>query len=163
MPGHVTNEKVLIFSRRHPVSFIGQIAFLTFLFLLPFIVIPFWFGDIKIQLIIILACIYYLLWLDIAFIEWVKFHYNSLIVTDQQLIFIEQKGVFDRAVYQCHISQVQEADAKIKGLLPHLFSYGTITMQTAGPHENIFIENVPTPFLISERIMKLHNETTHNR
>lgn len=163
IPGHEIREKVLIFNRSHPVSFLRQVIFLTVLFLLPFILIPLGFTVVQPQLVVLVACVYYLLWLDIAFIEWVKFYYDFLVVTESQLVVVNQRGIFDRVIYQCHLSQVEESTAKSQGFLPSMFSYGTVEVQTAGPLENISIKNVPNPFEVSERIMKLHNEILRKR
>jgi len=163
IPGHEIREQVLIFTRAHPVSFFGRVVFLTSLFLFPFLIIPLALQVVMPQVAILVACSYYLLWFDIAFIEWVKFYYDFLIVTESQIIAVEQKGIFERAIYQCHITQVEESTARIQGLLPNLFSYGAINLQTAGPQEHIVIRNIPNPFEISERIMKLHNEMLGRR
>lgn len=161
IPGYELREKVLIFSRAHPISFMGRLVFLTLLFLLPFMVIS--LRLIELQASLLIVCVYYLLWLDIAFIEWVKFYYDFIVVTESQLIYVNQRGIFDRAIYQCHLSQIEESTGHIKGVLPNLFSYGSVEMQTAGPQENIMINNIPNPFEISERVMKLHDEAVRRR
>lgn len=161
IPGYETREKVLIFSHHHPISFIDRVIFITLLLLLPFIIIA--FGLFTRESLMIFASIYYLLWLDIALIEWVKFYYDFFVITESQVIYVEQRTIFSRSVYQCHITQIEESTASVKGILPNLFSYGAIEMQTAGPHENIIIKNIPNPFETSERIMKLHDDLMRKR
>lgn len=161
IPGYEIREKTLMFTRAHPISFMKRVVFLTLLFLLPFVVIP--LQLVPLQVMILVASIYYLIWFDIAFIEWVKFYYDFLVVTESQVIYVQQRGIFDRAIYQCHVTQIEESTSKIRGLLPNLFTYGNVEMQTAGPHENIIISDVPNPFEISERIMKLHDDAVRRR
>lgn len=158
LPSNEHNEKILIFARAHPISFINRVFLFTALFLVPFIVVPFWFGTVKTQLAVLIVCFYYLIWIDMAFIEWFKFYYDFLIVTARQLIVVNQKGLFERVIYQCHLSQVEESTADVKGVTQSMFNYGNIKIQTAGPQEHIVIRAIAKPFEISERIMKLHDE-----
>lgn len=164
IPGEEIREKVLIFMRPHPVSFLDNLIFLIVAFLLPFIIIPVWLSTVeRTQVIILISCVYYLLWLDIAFIEWVKFYYSLIVVTEKHLIVVNQKGIFNRKILQCNLNELEESTSHMKGLMSNLFNYGTIEIQTAGPHDQILIKNIPNPFNISQRIMKLHGEAIKNK
>lgn len=45
--------------------------------------------------------------------------------------------------------------SQIKGILPTLFAYGNIIVQTAGAQENRLIEDIQNPQKVSSKIIKL--------
>ncbi|MDB5166048.1 MAG: hypothetical protein JWM37_120 [Candidatus Saccharibacteria bacterium] len=61
---------------------------------------------------------------------WISWYFSVFIVTDQRFIQITQKGMFNRAVVDMGLSQIQMVNYEIRGLQETLLGFGTIMMQT---------------------------------
>jgi hypothetical protein len=66
----------------------------------------------------------------ILFPSWISWYYSIFIVTDQRLIQITQKGLFNRSVVDLGLSKIQSTNYEIRGLQATLLSFGTIVIQT---------------------------------
>lgn len=62
--------------------------------------------------------------------SWIGWYFSVFIVTDQRLIQITQKGLFNRSVVDMGLSQIQMVNYEVAGLQETLLGFGTITMQT---------------------------------
>lgn len=157
------NEPIIIFNHRHIVSFLGPILIAFFIAILPLIL---WLGlfqsvtftGINIDLIIIFTAIYYLVLAMITFFEWLTYYYDILIVTTTTLIEIDQKNIFYRQISHVDLRQVEDISSEIKGILPTIFSYGNVIIQTAGPQELTIIRYIPNPQQVAATILKLHKD-----
>jgi membrane protein YdbS with pleckstrin-like domain len=78
---------------------------------------------------------------------------SKLVVTDQNLIQILQKGLFVRRISRLSMSNVEDVTADQSGFLPTFFNYGTLTVQTAGEMENFVFPYCPNPNLYADRIL----------
>lgn len=61
---------------------------------------------------------------------WIGWHFSVFIVTDQRFIQITQKGLFNRAVADLSLHQIQSVNYEVKGLEETLLGFGTIHMRT---------------------------------
>lgn len=61
---------------------------------------------------------------------WISWYYSIFIVTNQRLIQITQKGLFNRSVVDLGLSKIQSTNYEIRGLQATLLSFGTIVIQT---------------------------------
>lgn len=61
---------------------------------------------------------------------WISWHYSVYIVTDQRLIQITQKGLWNRSVVDIGLNQIQMVNYEVSGLEETLLGFGTITIQT---------------------------------
>jgi len=109
-------------------------------------------------MVIILFAIYYLILACYIFIEWMVYYYGILIVTTKTLIDIDQKTIFSRNISHVHLMQIEDIQSEIKGLLPTIFAYGNVLIQTAGSEEHTIIKDIPNPQQVSALILKLHQE-----
>jgi len=85
---------------------------------------------------------------------------NSLIVTTEKVAQIVYKNIFDRKVIQLSIERVQDVTVSQVGILPRIFKYGTITIETAGEQEDCVFTFAPDPYGHSRVIMDLHEKAT---
>lgn len=83
---------------------------------------------------------------------------NSLIVTTEKVAQIVYKNIFDRKVVQLSIERVQDVTVSQVGVLPRIFKYGTITIETAGEQEDCIFTFAPNPYEHSRTIMDLHEK-----
>lgn len=86
------------------------------------------------------------------------FRMDSLIVTTDKIAQIEYKTIFDRKVVQLSIERVQDVTVNQIGILPRIFKYGTITIDTAGENEDCIFSFAPNPYENSQMIMDIHEK-----
>jgi len=62
--------------------------------------------------------------------SWISWYYSIFILSDQRLIQITQKGLFNKAVVDMQLSQIQMVNYQIAGLQETMLGFGTLVMQT---------------------------------
>jgi len=79
---------------------------------------------------------------------------SQLILTDRSLVEIVQRGLFNRKVSRLSMSNVEDVTCEQKGLLPTMFNYGTLTVQTAGEKDNFIFAFCPKPNQYAEEMLE---------
>jgi hypothetical protein len=79
---------------------------------------------------------------------------SKLLVTDRSLVQIMQKTLFIRKVSRLSMSNVEDVSEEQRGILPSIFNYGTLTVQTAGTMENFVFTLCPNPTALADRIIE---------
>jgi uncharacterized membrane protein YdbT with pleckstrin-like domain len=144
------DEDVLFVFRKHPVVMRkGLILFMLAILLgtVPALVKPemtYFFGGLGIGFLI--GCLLF----APAFISW---FFSVFIVTDQRLIQITQKGLFNRSVVDLSLNQIQMVNYQIGGFQETLLGFGTIMMQTYVG--DLVIHNVHHPAKIQKKILTI--------
>lgn len=84
-----------------------------------------------------------------------NFVYRScrIIITDQSLVAVVQQALFSRRVSRLSMSNVEDVTAEQKGILPTIFNYGTITIQTAGQEDNFIFPFCPKPNDVADVVL----------
>ncbi len=84
-------------------------------------------------------------------------YYLSLqVITNERVIDIDQKGVFNREVNELSLGQIEDVSFKQQGFWGTIFNYGNVILQTAGTGSNaggnledkingFVFNNVPNP------------------
>lgn len=78
---------------------------------------------------------------------------SQIILTDRSLVTIVQRGIFNRKVSRLSMSNVEDVSCEQKGLLPTMFNYGTLTVQTAGEEDNFIFPFCPRPNHYAEEML----------
>jgi uncharacterized membrane protein YdbT with pleckstrin-like domain len=74
-------------------------------------------------------------------------------ITDKRIIDIQQEGFFSRKVSEQYLDRVQDVSSEVSGIIPTIFRYGSVKVQTAGEHPQFIFEDVPNPEEIRRLIM----------
>ncbi len=85
--------------------------------------------------------------------SWISWHFSIFIVTDQRFIQITQKGLFNRAVADLGLTQIQSVNYEVAGLQETLLGFGTIKMQTYVG--DLVIHDVHHPAKIQKKILSI--------
>lgn len=168
IPGH-ENDKIIIQTRRHIVSSLSIILMLLFMICLPIVLLTFLRINVPtigsstlMNFIVIAGSVYYLSVATFVFTAWINYYYDILIVTNNEVIDVDQNGIFDRRVTELSILRVQDVSARVKGFIPTFFNYGDVVAESAGENSQTYvIDCVPNPVFIANKIMELHNEHIH--
>lgn len=157
------NEKVIIILKQHPIFLLkGIIISLIIIFM---IVSMFYF--FKINASTIIALIFGIFTIIFINLYYLYLWYNDLyVLTNQRIIDVDQKGLFNRVLAETSLDQIQEIKVQMTGPISHLLGIGTIVVQTAGPSENLILELVPNPFMsqkiINKAIFEYKNKITQS-
>lgn len=154
------NEKILSVNRKFWVAFATVYGSAVGLILLPLILIPTLgaiFPALRQAPFLNLLFLGSLVWIWALWIWlfWalVTYYLDVLIVTNERLIHIEQKGVFHRTVAEARLSRIQDITIKISGVLPTFLHYGDIKIRSAAEVPEFDFSQVRYPEKLKETIM----------
>jgi hypothetical protein len=89
-----------------------------------------------------------------------SFIYKSsvIFVTNEKIAEVVYTSIFNRRIWQLGIGNVEDATVTQKGILPRLFNYGGIVIETAGEATNPAFAYVPRPNDYSQVIIRAHEQ-----
>lgn len=83
---------------------------------------------------------------------------NVVFVTSDKISEVLYRSIFNRQVTQLGIGSVEDVNVIQKGILPRIFDYGALLVETAGELKNPNFTFVPKPSLNSQLIIKAHED-----
>ncbi len=135
-------EKLVAVIRRHWIILIMLKWYLLWFTLFNVLMFGvFWF-QLWISLIMIVFWMFFLIWL---YIEWLNHELDIFIITDNRVIFVEQKSFLNRSKTECNLWQIQEVKSTTSWLLPNLLWYGGLRIVTAWSTDDLEMSFVPEP------------------
>lgn len=141
-------ETVLRIVRRYPLGFVFRIGVFGLIVLVDFFLLTFFLQHGAWGLagffLVLLVCGFFIVR------AWYTWSLNVLIVTDQRVIDIDQRGFFSRTVSETTYRKIQDISYSVSGLLPTLFHYGTLSIQTAGTQSKIELDQIHHPELLQD-------------
>ncbi|MEX0917932.1 MAG: PH domain-containing protein [Candidatus Paceibacterota bacterium] len=161
-----TDEEVLLQAQRHWFVLITQLSFPFTLAILPLIALillgtPLIGGTLPIDINAYSPTISFLYaaWLLIlwmfAFNIWTNHYLDILILTNERIILIDQKGLFHRRVASFRLERLQDLHVEVDGIVATFFDYGTVHAETAGHSEEEFrAYGMPRPRELKAEILK---------
>ncbi len=91
-----------------------------------------------------------------TFIAAFLYRSNVIYITSEKLAQVLYISLFNRKISQLSIGDVQDVTVTQKGILAHLFNYGTLVIETAGEQQNYTFTFVPDPYQVSKSIVGAH-------
>jgi CRP-like cAMP-binding protein/membrane protein YdbS with pleckstrin-like domain len=80
-------------------------------------------------------------------------------ITDRYVIDIDRQPFgFGESRKQAQLNNVQNISSNRPGLLPTLFNYGNVTIETAGATADITFENVPNPDIVQSDVFRRRDQ-----
>ena len=83
---------------------------------------------------------------------------NRLIVTDRNVTQILQYGLFNRKVSQLNLVNVEDVTCTQNGILPTMFGFGELKIETAGEQANFHYTYCPNPGYFAKIILNAREE-----
>ncbi len=160
-------EKIVLTARRHPITFVPYVIFFLLLLVVPFglywlirnsSLIYYVQNPAGYALAVLLASVYYLSCILFFYTNFVTFHLDMWIVTNDRLVDMEQKSLFNRVISELDLYQIQDATSEVKGFFPSIFNYGDLSLQTAGAVDRFIFRSVGNPNKLRELILDLSAE-----
>lgn len=95
--------------------------------------------------------------LMIAYVTWMIYQHNYMVVTNLNLIIVERKGLFHRRVVQFSLANLEDIKAHRSGILATVFDYGNVEIQTASEDDTKF-EYAPNPAKVADEALHAHEQ-----
>jgi CRP-like cAMP-binding protein/uncharacterized membrane protein YdbT with pleckstrin-like domain len=95
--------------------------------------------------------------IDIGWIIWEieDWRNDTFQLTDRYVIDVDRKPFgFGESRKQAELANVQNVNADRPGLIPTLFNYGNVIIETAGATADITFENVPNPSVVQSDVFR---------
>lgn len=162
-PSQTDKEEVFLLLRKHWMVYLPFLVIAAFMILPLVILILYWLSNPDIfspntgTIIIVLSSAYSLFVLSLLLFGFVDYYLDVGIVTNERIVDIEQNGFFKRKIAELSLDQVEDVAAKVNGVLPTLFHFGDVEIQTAGTRPNFLFDNIAHPYRISKIILDLHD------
>lgn len=160
--GKRSDEAVVLLLRRHWIVFVFR--FIPFLFLLIGLIIfhiagkeifNFFIFNVDKNIFYLLESFLWIFYWLALFIVWINFYLDVWIVTDNRVVNIEQLSLFSRHISELKHSKIQDVTSEVQGLIPTLFGYGNVYIQTAGNKQRFVFKQIPESTNTRNIIMKL--------
>lgn len=156
----VAGEHVVVVVRKHIIGLIfiylqallGIIAALSILFISAPDILN--LDEQSSRLIIALVILGVALLVLYLFVATYIYRSNRLLVTDKNLIQINQTSLFIRTVSRLSMSNVEDVRADMRGILATIFNYGILHIQTAGERPNFEFKYCPTPNKYADKVLE---------
>ncbi|MFC1632679.1 PH domain-containing protein [Patescibacteria group bacterium] len=154
------DEIVVKMIRKHPIGSLKWFIIGLVLIVLPFALIKYllasgW-GTLIFVALIILALLY-------AFLAFLRWYFDSVIITDRRVINIDQKGIFQREVREIAYDKIGDVGYGVKGVLATSLNFGSLTLTLTD--EKIILEKLPKPGQLAETLKNLitHYHKEHGK
>lgn len=81
---------------------------------------------------------------------------NVVLVTSEKIAQMLYITLFNRKISQLSIADVQDVTVTQKGILAHIFNYGTLVIETAGEQSNYTFTFTPEPYETAKILVGSH-------
>jgi hypothetical protein len=84
---------------------------------------------------------------------------NVVFLTNEKLAEVDYISLFKRKVIQHGIGQIEDVVVIQRGILPRIFDYGNLIVETAGESQKLVFPFIPRPSQNSQLIIKCHEDS----
>jgi len=154
-----SNERIVLFLRRHPITNIGWILIAFLMFAAPMVLSSFpllSFLPENFQLVAVL--IWYMVAVAYSLESFLDWFFSVYIVTDERIFDVDFVNLIYREISEANIDQIQDVTATMGGVVRTMFNYGDILIQTASEVPRIEFEAVPHPDKVAKILRELRVE-----
>lgn len=163
--GKRDGEEIILLLRRHwMVFFLRFVPFLLLLIVLIFFhtvgreIFDFFIFNIDKNIFYLLESFLWMFYWLALFVVWVNFYLDVWIVTNNRVVNIEQLGLFSRHTSELKHNKIQDVTSEVQGLVPTLFGYGNVYIQTAGNKQRFVFKQIPESTNTRNIIMQLQKK-----
>ena len=162
LPNQSKTEKIIKIIRKDIIILLVKFVFIAFMAIVP-LSIPYifnleGFNSVGQILSALSLSIYYLsIWLFLFFI-FIDYYLDFWLITNERIISVDQNGFFSRTIAEHRLEKIQDVTSEVHGLIPTLFIYGNVFVQTAGTRQRFSFLQVPEPENIRNLIIGLSEQ-----
>ncbi len=85
-----------------------------------------------------------------------EFAASVFIITNQRVMYLDQKGYFGRRIMETNLDKIQDVTSDTSGMVRTSLDFGDIIIRTAGASigSEIVVKNIPHPYQVQQAISK---------
>ncbi len=160
------NEVIVAVVRRHPLTYVPSVLLYVVIGLIP-IVLYFFIKQFSPDILAnnyigaIIILIFSAFELSVAlffYSSFLVYYLDMIIITNDRFVEVSQRNLFSRSVSEFNLYKIQDVTSEIVGVIPTLFNYGNITVETAGEGENLTFHAIGSPHELRRQIVQLADE-----
>lgn len=158
--GEETGEDIILFMRQHVIINVPWIILTLILLIAPLAILPILlsFGalpSLGLGVNLVLFVGWYLGIFTYAFLNFLYWYFNVYIVTNERIIDVDWYSVVNHDTKFTQIAKIEDVSASQFGVIPGLFDFGNVKIETAGTEPNLAFEKIPHPQLVAKKIQEL--------
>lgn len=159
-PGQKETEVIKFLIRKHWIAYVKLIVFAAVMIGIPLVIylaliFNNGFEPNSKRIMTLIFLLYTNLMLLVTFVRWIEEDLDIIIVTNERIINIDQISFMHRTISETDLGRIQDVQHSSKGLLSHVFGFGSMEIQTAAEKITFCINEVPDPYNTARAIMDL--------
>ncbi|HSW66913.1 MAG TPA: PH domain-containing protein [Bacillota bacterium] len=83
---------------------------------------------------------------------------NEWVVTTDSITQVSQNSLFNREVSQLSMENIEDVTVNQDGILPHMFGFGTLKVESAGERSKFVFPYCPNPNDYARKILEAHED-----
>lgn len=112
---------------------------------------------LKLILIFFLSLLLPVLW-TVIFLIITYYYLTYWVVTNQRTIYVKLAGLFNLSYSSVFHDRIQDIVVSIKGILPSVFHFGNLQIQTAGEMGRFVFDSIPEPEIVKQVIFEAQKD-----
>lgn len=149
--GQHSDEDVLLVCKQHPLVLLHPLLLAALILLVPFFLNIFMSFNLFFGVVLLTSLLVALVVGGVAWYAWVN---SILILTNQRVILLWQRGLVHREFTECTLGSIQQVSHEVRGLLHTMFGYGDIMIYTGGSQKPFLVPHVPDPYDVQQEIQR---------
>ena len=152
-------EKVVLLLRKHPITNVPWIITALLMAAAPilFDTLPV-LDTIPINIRLIASLFWYLVTMAFILEKFLVWFFNVYIVTDERVFDVDFINLIYREISDANLDQIQDVTTRVGGVIPTVFNYGDVVIQTAAEIPQIEFLSVPHPDDVAQVLRELRVE-----
>lgn len=145
------DERVVLFCRRHWLYFYSKLAGIVFALTVPtaallwIVQLTAGLGGTVGKVALVIAAIWVIYWGIRGYFTWYRYQNDVWVITNQRIIDSTKFNWIKQRMASADLVDVEDINVVREGLLPTMFNYGDLRVQTAGEVANFVLAGIPGP------------------
>ena len=145
------DERVVLFCRRHWLYFYSKLAGIVFALIVPtasllwIVQITAGLGGTVGKVALAIAAVWVIYWGIRGYFTWYRYQNDVWVITNQRIIDSTKFNWIKQRMASADLVDVEDINVVREGLLPTMFNYGDLRVQTAGEVANFVLAGIPGP------------------
>lgn len=151
--GQRASESVEEVVKNHPFILLWPGLKAICALIVPVAVLLFWGASTAFALTAFIAVLVAFVFFGTAYYE---FAASVLILTNQRIIYLDQKGFFKRKIIETNLDKIQDVTSRTDGMIRTSLDFGDVVIRTAGAGvgSEIVVKNIAHPYQVQQAISK---------
>lgn len=148
--GQRPHEDVLLVTHQHPFVLLHPILIATALLFVPVLMVAL----VGTGWVVSISFVFALLAILKIWISWYGWRRTLFLVTNERIVFLEQKGFFERDLVEAPLRSIQQVAHNVSGILRTVAGYGNLSLSTSSSLQPLMIPSIPDPYAIQQEIVR---------